>query len=232
MIIRFGMAPRLPEWSFEAFQNYWATSHADAAGAIPGLLAYTQNHSVLVDGKPLLPYPGFDACSELAFESVESMNSGFSSEKYLESVRQDEDAFIDKSRFSLALVREQLMTGDLSTAPNSTTKVITAFRHHPSANGNSLTSVICNEVTDSVAEDEPLAQRVLVTDHQAHTGLPPAVLDAVFMAWFSNLDRAQAHLRSANRARAELALAGLVFGRVDLLATEIHVVAPCGEAVH
>ena len=231
MIIRFGMAPRLPEWSFEAFQNYWATSHADAAGAIPGLLAYTQNHSVLVDGKPLLPYPGFDACSELAFESVESMNSGFSSEKYLESVRQDEDAFIDKSRFSLALVREQLMTGDLSAASISTIKVITAFRHHPSANGDSLTSVICNEVVDRVAEDEPLAQRVLVTDHQAHTGLPPAVFDAVLMAWFPDLALAQAHLRSANRAQAELALAGLVFGRVDLLATEIHVVATHGETV-
>ena len=232
MIIRFGMAPRLPEWSFEAFQNYWATSHADAAGAIPGLLAYTQNHSVLVDGKPLLPYPGFDACSELTFESVESMNAGFSSEKYLESVRQDEDAFIDKSRFSLALVREQLVTGDLSPAPDSAVKAITALRHHPATEGDQLTSIICNEVVNLVAEDAPLAQRVLVTDHQAHAGLPPAVFDAVFMAWFPDLDRAQAHLRSTNRARAELALAGFVFGRVDLLATEIHVVAPHGETVH
>ena len=232
MIIRFGMAPRLPEWSFEAFQNYWATSHADAAGAIPGLLAYTQNHSVLVDGKPLLPYPGFDACSELAFESVESMNAGFSSEKYLESVRQDEDAFIDKSRFSLALVREQLATGDLSAAPSSAIKAITALRHHPATERNQLTSIICNEVVSFMAEDEPLAQRVLVTDHQAHDGLPPGVFDAVFMAWFPNLDRARIHLRSANRARAELALAGFVFGRVDLLATEIHVVAPHGEAAH
>ena len=73
MIIRFGMAPRLPGSSFEAFQKHWMTSHADAAGAIPGLLAYTQNHSVLVEGKPLLPYPGFDACSELLFESVHTV---------------------------------------------------------------------------------------------------------------------------------------------------------------
>ena len=231
MIIRFGMAPRLPEWSFEAFQNYWATSHADAAGAIPGLLAYTQNHSVLVDGKPLLPYPGFDACSELAFQTVESMNDGFSSEKYLESVRQDEDSFIDKSRFSLALVREQLVTGNFSAAPSETIKAITAFRCHPSARTDLLVSAICNEVVDAVAEDEPLAQRVLVTDHQAHTGLPPAVFDVVLIAWFPDLDRAQAHLRSANRGRAELALAGLFFGRADLLATEIHVVAPSGRAV-
>ena len=79
MIIRFGMAPRLPESSFESFQRHWMTSHADAAGAIPGLMAYTQNHSILVEGRPILPYPGFDACSELAFETVESMNDGFSS---------------------------------------------------------------------------------------------------------------------------------------------------------
>ena len=231
MIIRFGMAPRLPESSFEAFQHHWMTSHADAAGAIPGLMAYTQNHSVLVDGKPLLPYPGFDACSELAFETVKSMNEGFSSQQYLESVRHDEDAFIDKSRFSLALVRQHLAIGDLPTGPSSPVKVITAFSCHPSAKRSLLTSTICKEAVDAVAEDEPLAQRVLVTDHEAHAGQPPAVFDAVLMAWFPNLNRAQAHLRSANRAKAELALAGLVFGRVDLLATEIHVVKPGGETV-
>ena len=224
MIIRFGMAPRLPGSSFEDFQHHWMTSHADAAGAIPGLLGYTQNHSVLVGGKPLLPYPGFDACSELVFENLESMNEGFSSQQYLDSVRQDEDAFIDKSRFSLALVRQQLTIGDLPILPSSSVKVITALRCHPAAEKQLLISTMCSEVTDAVAEDGPLAQRVLVTDHEAHVGQPPAVFDVVLMSWFPDLDRAQAHLSSVNRARAELALAGIAFGRVDLLAKEIHVV--------
>ena len=52
--------------------------------------------------------------------------------------------------------------------------------------------------------------------------------DAVHMAWFPSLEIAKTHLRSSNRDRAELALAGLVFGRVDLLAREIHVVGPAG----
>ena len=224
MIIRFGMAPRLPGSSFEAFQKHWMTSHADAAGAIPGLLAYTQNHSVLVEGKPLLPYPGFDACSELLFESVESMNDGFSSQQYLDSVRQDEDAFIEKSRFSLALTREHLAIGNVSDLSGSPVKVITAFRCHPGTEKTLLISTVCNEVTTAVAQDEPLAQRVLVTDNEAHAGQPPAVFDIALMSWFPDLEKAQSHLSSANRARAELALAGIAFGRFDLLAREVHVV--------
>ena len=226
MIIRFGMAPRLPGSSFESFQHHWMTSHADAAGAIPGLLVYTQNHSVLFEGRPLLPYPGFDACSELAFETVETMNDGFSSQQYLESVRQDEDAFIDKSRFSLALVREQLVLGDTSAAPDSSIKLISAFRLHPSATNQRLVSALCNDVAESVAKDDPIRQRILVTDHEAHSDQPPAVFDAVHMAWFQNLEQAKAHLRSNNRDSAELALAGLAFGRIDLVAREVHVGSP------
>ena len=228
MIIRFGMAPRLPESSFESFQRHWMTSHADAAGAIPGLMAYTQNHSILVEGRPILPYPGFDACSELAFETVESMNDGFSSQQYRESVRQDEDAFIDKSRFSLALVREQLAIGSFSSTPDSAVKTISAFRCHPSTEGQRLISALCETAVGAVAKDNQLAQRVLTTDHEAHAGQPPAVFDAVHMAWFPSLEIATTHLRSSNRDRAELALAGLVFGRVDLLVKEIHVVGPAG----
>jgi len=224
MIIRFGMAPRLPGSSFEAFQKHWMTSHADAAGAIPGLLAYTQNHSVLVEGKPLLPYPGFDACSELIFESVESMNEGFSSQQYLDSVRQDEDAFIEKSRFSLALTREHLAIGNPPVLKDSPIKIVTAFRCHPSTEKALLVSTVCDEMTKAIAEDAPLAQRVLVTDHEAHTGQPPAVFDIALMSWFPDLEKAQSHLSSANRARAELALAGIAFGRFDLLAKEVHVI--------
>mgnify|MGYP001552065965 FL=1 len=110
MIIRFGMAPRLRELSPEAALEHWRTSHADAAGAIPGLRSYIQFHPVLEDGHPLLPYPGFDACSMLDFDSVEAMDEGFASETYRSSVRADEDRFIEKARFASMLgVRETLV---------------------------------------------------------------------------------------------------------------------------
>lgn len=100
MITRFGMAPRLKHLSPEQALEHWRTSHADAAGAIPGLRSYIQFHPVLEDGHPLLPYPGFDACSMLDFDSIEAMDAGFASETYQTTVRADEDRFIEKPRFA------------------------------------------------------------------------------------------------------------------------------------
>ena len=103
MITRIGMAPRLPHMTPSQALDHWRTSHADAAGAIPGLRSYVQLHPVLRAGRPLLPYPGFDACSLLDFDSVEEMDAGFASPTYRSSVRDDEDRFVDKKRFSMAL---------------------------------------------------------------------------------------------------------------------------------
>ena len=136
----------------------------------------------------------------------------------------DEDAFIEKSRFSLALTREHLAIGNPPVLKDSPIKIVTAFRCHPSTEKALLVSTVCDEMTKAIAEDAPLAQRVLVTDHEAHTGQPPAVFDIALMSWFPDLEKAQSHLSSANRARAELALAGIAFGRFDLLAKEVHVI--------
>ncbi|MGH2882625.1 MAG: EthD domain-containing protein, partial [Solirubrobacteraceae bacterium] len=67
------MAPRAEGLTFEAAQEHWRTAHGDVASGIPGLRGYVQNHAVLRDGLPLLPYPGFDACSELEFADFDAM---------------------------------------------------------------------------------------------------------------------------------------------------------------
>ncbi len=122
MITRFGMAPRRADMSIDQFQRHWRTSHADAAGQIPGLRRYTQNHSLLEYGRYLLGYPGFDACSELDFDSVEAMDQGFASETYQTLVRDDEDDFIDKSRFSIVVATPTVQwssTGDPRASSSS-----------------------------------------------------------------------------------------------------------------
>ena len=40
MITRIGMAPRLRSATIGQFQDHWRTSHADAAGQIPGVRRY------------------------------------------------------------------------------------------------------------------------------------------------------------------------------------------------
>lgn len=58
MITRLGMAPRLERMTYEQFQHHWRTAHADAAGKIPNLKRYVQNHAVLRDGAPIFGFLG------------------------------------------------------------------------------------------------------------------------------------------------------------------------------
>ena len=71
MIVRVGMAPRMHDLTPAQCARHWRTEHADAARQLPGLRGYVQDHAVLRDGRPLLPYPGFDVCAETAFDVVE-----------------------------------------------------------------------------------------------------------------------------------------------------------------
>ncbi len=103
MISRVGMAPRRPGLTTEAFVRHWRTTHADAAGRIPGLRRYVQLHPVVVGDRLPLPYPGFDACSILDFDDLAAMDEGFASPLYQREVATDEQTFIDKQRFSLLL---------------------------------------------------------------------------------------------------------------------------------
>jgi hypothetical protein len=74
------MAPRVAGLTFEAAQEHWRTGHGDLASGIPGLQGYVQNHAVLRNGAPLLPYAGFDACSELEFADFDAMWAGFAAD--------------------------------------------------------------------------------------------------------------------------------------------------------
>ena len=69
-LVRVGMAPRAAGLTPAECQTHWRTAHADAARSLPGLRGYVQNHAVLRDGEPLLPYPGFDVCAETEFDDL------------------------------------------------------------------------------------------------------------------------------------------------------------------
>ena len=48
----------------------------------PGLHGYIQNHSILRDGRPVLPGLRFDVCAELTFASPDAMDTAFTSSQY------------------------------------------------------------------------------------------------------------------------------------------------------
>ena len=217
MITRFGMAPRVSGMSIEDFRHHWRTSHADAAGQIPGTLRYTQNHSLLFEGRYRLGYPGFDACSELDFESVAAMNEGFASPTYQTLVRVDEDAFVDKTRFSLVVTHPR----EVVEGPAHGIKLIRFFRRHPSAEEDSLhTALGAHGQTIASEVDRYVTYRPV---EEPYAG-PPASFDAIATAWLPDSAALDTLMASDSWQAAEWALAGVASGSVALAAETIEVI--------
>lgn len=222
MITRLGMAPRRPGMTTSQVLEHWRTSHADAAGQIPGLRRYDQLHPVLVDGGYPLGYPGFDACSELDFDSVEEMEAGFGSQVYQQAVRADEDAFIDKQRFSLVLGTWHDLDGQ---ADASAPRLLRMLRVHPAADADVLWSAVTGPYLAAVAGDERIAGvRVLRPLEEQRGGREQPACDLVVDLAVADADAALAWARSEAAVDVDLTLAGLVFGSVSHLVQPLRVV--------
>ena len=222
MITRVGMAPRAAGLTYEAFQEHWRSEHAGLAGEIPGLRSYVQNHAVLADGRPLLPYPGFDACSELEFDDLASMDGGFASEHYRQAVTADEHALIDKSRFGMILTERRVLSpGDPG---RDAVKLLTFMPVDPRSTRAALDEVLAGPYHEIVAAAAPIRHEQLLEIPGAHDGRIPAFCAAVDVLWFRSVEAALELVRGEVGHRAGYALAGSTFGLVRVLARPIRVV--------
>jgi uncharacterized protein (TIGR02118 family) len=214
MIIRVGMAPRRKGMSTTEFQHHWRTAHADAALLIPGLEHYVQNHAVVGDdGRYLLPYPGFDACAETEFDSIEVMDAGFASPEYKETVQADELDLIDKPSFFCALTEREVLLDEGS--PDDGFKLITLVRHNPISSSAALLDALRGPYAEAIAGDGagPVRRHeVLVTSAEAHDGRYPIPCDAVDELWFDSPEAAVDFVTGETGVAAWLHLAGLALG--------------------
>lgn len=215
MITRVGIAPRAAGLSHEECQRHWRGVHADAALGIPGLRAYTQNHAVLRDGRPLLPYPGFDVCAETQFDDLAAMDEGFASPHYRGAVRDDETLLIDGSRFLLAVCERRVLAD--GAAPEGAVKLMTFMR--AIGGRETLARVLEGEYADAAGEAEPLRHEQLISLPAAHgDGRPDAACDAIDILWFASPDRALDALLGPLAERPAWLLAGHAFGSERLVA--------------
>jgi len=222
MITRVGMAPRAAGLTYAAFQEHWRAEHAALAGELPGLRGYVQNHAVLEDGRPLLPYPGFDACSELEFETLAAMDDAFATEHYRQAVTADEHALIDKSRFGLILTeRRVLVDGEVGAGP---VKLLTFLPLDPRSTRAALSDRLAGPYREIVAEAGPLRHEQLLELPGAHQGRLPALCAAVDILWFRSADDALEVARGEIGHEAGYALAGAAFGLERVLARPLRVV--------
>ena len=222
MITRVGMAPRALGLTYTSFQKHWRSEHAGLAGELPGLRGYVQNHAVLGEGRPLLPYPGFDACSEISFDSLAAMDDAFASEHYLGAVTADEHSLIDKSRFGLVLTERRILADGEATA--DAVKLLTLLPVDPRSTREALDDVLTGRYREIVAETLPLRHEQLLEIPGAHAGRLPSVCAAVDILWFESPERALAFVNGEVGHRAGYALAGTAFGLERVLARPIRIV--------
>jgi uncharacterized protein (TIGR02118 family) len=222
MITRVGMAPRAKGLTYTSFQKHWRSEHAGLAGELPGLRGYIQNHAVLDEGRPRLPYPGFDACSEISFDSLAAMDEAFASEHYLGAVTADEHALIDKRRFGLLLTEKRVVAEGAVT--EDAVKLLTFLPIDPRSTREALDDLLAGAYREIVAEARPLRHEQLLEIPGAHEGRLPAVCAAVDILWFESPEQALTFVNGDVGHRAGYALAGTACGLERVLARPLRIV--------
>ncbi len=222
MIVRLSGAPRAAGLSGPEFQEHWRGEHGGLAGQIDGLRGYIQNHAVLEDdGWPLLPWPGMDACAEIEFDSLEAMDRGFASDYYQSTVVADEQAMVDKTRFSLLLAHRRVLTD--GEPPPEAVKLLTFLPLAAGATSEALIEALAGPYRDALSDAPILHHELLVQAPGAHAGRPPPFCAAADLLWFANADAALEFVGGPVANRARFALAGLAFGAERLIARPVRI---------
>lgn len=208
MITRFGLAPRRESWTVERFQRHWREHHGPIIGGLPGLVRYWQNHAVDAS----LPWPGFDACSQLDAPDAATFDAVFSDPTYLTQGRADEERFVDRSIGGHLLTERVLAEG--RTEPVGL-RLLTFLRAAPRCGPAEVAAVLGAPGRGGDAVGREAFARVPGTSGDA--------FDAVESLWFDDTGAAVAHLGSAAAERDRRALSGVVRGTERLLAA-VHVV--------
>ena len=211
MITRFGFAPRRPGLGIEEFQSHWAGRHGDLAGALAGLQRYWQNHAVLAKGEPLLPWPGFDACSELDFPSVQAMNAAFAAEHYQVAVRADEAFLVDKPNGGMVVARR---VGVSWRNPGEGVRLLTFLRLAPGRAKADLAAALKAMKPAPGALDREM---FLALDPAEAEGFASAY-DAVDIQWFATAEAAAAFAVGGEARLQRAHLGALVRGTERLIA--------------
>jgi uncharacterized protein (TIGR02118 family) len=113
---------RLRSLSFEQFSHYWRTEHAALVlrhAPTLGVLRYVQCHATAHDANAALQsnralLDPYDGVAEIYFESLEALEQANLSEQAQAAQREltaDEDRFLDRSRSSLFIVKENVVIG-------------------------------------------------------------------------------------------------------------------------
>lgn len=207
MIVRLGTAPRIPSLDFEQFQEHWRTSHADVVSLLPGLRRYQQFHAVLQDARPVLPYPGFDACSALRFDDVDQMDAAFASDTFQQAVKADEAEFVDKTLFR-GVVGTWRPDADADLGSGGPVQVLTFVNAEPGVTAQQLADrlVGCGDSTQGAG--------TIVADASLHEGRFAPMASVVRVVSHPDVESAQRGVEATRAAAGQAEVIGTHVARI------------------
>jgi hypothetical protein len=178
---------------------------------------YWQNHALLRDGETLLPWPGFDACSEIEFDSLLAMDAAFSSPAYQEGVKKDEEFLVDKHIGGLMLAERIHVAGRIDMQG---VRLLTFMRCAPQRTVAQLHAALREQPMASKA----LARELFLALDGSAAAQRISIFDAIDVQWFQGPGDAERYLGSAEAREHRHGYADLVRG-VERLIARIHVIA-------
>jgi uncharacterized protein (TIGR02118 family) len=181
-VVRLGMAPRKSNVSMQQFQDHWGSQHAEVAGQLPGLRSYVQYRVVLRDGRPALPYTGFDACSQMEFDSWQGMQDAFTSPVFVKEIQDDEAKFVDKSRFTGVGGRRNIVFGG-GEASECDAPAVRVILWRARSSVDELVAALADRLSAAGAT----GLRLLINDAQRSQGVLPVAADVVEFATFDSV---------------------------------------------
>ena len=218
MLLRFGLAPRRIGMGGAAFQAYWKDTHAPVVRGMPGLALYHQNHAVLRDGEPLLPWPGFDACAQFGAADGAAFDQAFSSPHYLGPVSTDARQFVDTSLGGIVQCTQRLRQGDTGAALGGrAVRLLSFLRLAPLVPLPALEAALATLADPARARGRELFIAV-------PTGQRVSLFEAVEVLGFDDADAALAHVLGGEARHRNQSLTGLVRGTERLIAQVVTVV--------
>ena len=221
MITRVFFAARRADLTTEACLAHWRGHHAAIGARLPGVRGYVQNHGLLLHGRFLLPYPGFDIMPELDWEDLPAMDAAIDSPVHEKDSVDDEARFIDGARTGHAVTNRHVLVD--KQVDGEAVKLITLMRRAPDVSERTLAQTLTGPYAEAVAASNPMRHEVLITMPDRE-GRAPFSVQAMDVIWFATAADALAWVASDAAYGAAWQMAGVALGSERLIARPIRIV--------
>jgi len=215
MITRISMVPRRIGLGSEEFQKHWHDVHGPLVCRLKGLRRSWQNHALLRDGEPLLPWTGFDACAELDFDDAAALQTAFG-EHYPAELKADSNHLLDTSNAAPMVVQRVHVAGEIDL---KRVRLMTFMRRAPDCTIAQLEAALRAIPVASVAH----ARQLYLSVESAAATAGRSGFDAIDVQWFDGPHDAE-HYVTSTEAREHRHAIGRVVQGVERLIAQVRVI--------